>query len=81
MKKETLRAILRENKVPEHYYNLDNTGEVDQRVCLDFDGETWMVYYFERGKMFNLDKYQTEDEACTNILNRLVKENRLSNIM
>lgn len=73
MKKEKLRNLLREKKVPDYYYNLDDAGEIDQRVCLEFDGESWSVYYSERGKMFDLVKYQTEDEACIDILNRLVK--------
>jgi len=73
MKKEKLQNILREKNVPDYYYNLDNIGEIDQRVCLEFNGENWMVYYSERGKKFDLIKYQTEDEACSDILNRLVK--------
>ena len=73
MKKEELQNFLREKKVPDYYYNLDNVGEIDQRVCLEFDGESWMVYYSERGKMFDLVKYHSEDEACSDILNRLVK--------
>ncbi len=73
MKKEELQNFLREKKVPDYYYNLNNVGEIDQRVCLEFDGGSWMVYYSERGKMFDLIKYQSEDEACSDILNRLVK--------
>ena len=73
MKKEELQNLLREKKVPDYYYNLDNVGEIDQRVCLEFNGESWIVYYSERGKRFDLVKYSTEDEACNDILNRLVK--------
>lgn len=73
MQKQKLRNLLQLKNVPDYYYNLDNVGEIDQKVCLEFDGESWIVYYSERGKMFDLVKYQTEDEACRDILSRLVK--------
>lgn len=72
MKKEELRNILRKKGVPDYYYNIDAIGEVDQRVCLTFDGEKWEVCYSERGKKFDVIMYQTEDEACEEVLKRLV---------
>jgi hypothetical protein len=73
LKTKELRRILREKNVPDYYYNLDNFGEIDQRVCLEPDGDGWLVYYSERGQMFNLVKYRTEEEACNDILHRLVE--------
>lgn len=73
MKKEELRNCLKDKKIPEYYYNLDIAGEIDQRVCLEFNGKGWIVYYSERGKKFDLTKYETEDEACDDVYNRLVK--------
>jgi hypothetical protein len=68
MKKEELRKMLLEKKVPD----LDTIEEIDQKICLEYDGKDWIVYYSERGKRFNLVKYHTGDEACDDIFNRLM---------
>lgn len=74
MKKEELRKSLQEKSVPEYYYNIDTIGEIDQRVCLEFDDGKWIVYYSERGKKFDLVKYQIEEEACDDIFTRLLNQ-------
>ena len=72
MNKNELKRLLEEKQIPVYYYNLDGTGEVDQRVCLEKKGQEWIVYYSERGKRFDTKKYLIEAEACQDILNRLV---------
>jgi hypothetical protein len=71
MNKEELRALLIAKNIPEYYFNLDGFGEVDQRVCLEYK-EEWIVYYSERGKKFDICRFNTENEACQEILKRLL---------
>ena len=35
-------------------------------------GQEWIVYYSERGKQFDIKRFSTENEACEDILKRLV---------
>lgn len=72
MNKNELRRLLMTKHIPSYYYNLDGIGEVDQRVCLENEGHEWIVYYSERDKQFDIKRFSTEDEACEDILKRLV---------
>ncbi|KLU65353.1 hypothetical protein DEAC_c29050 [Desulfosporosinus acididurans] len=71
MNRKELRNLLKIKGVPEYYYNLDEVGETDQKVCLGIDNQGWIVYYSERGNKFDLLTFSTEDEACKDILKRL----------
>ncbi|MFD1739542.1 hypothetical protein ACFSCX_23965 [Bacillus salitolerans] len=73
MNKSELKSMLEIKQIPTYYYNLDGIGEVDQRVCLEKEGQEWIVFYSERGKRFDIKRFNTEDEACQDILNRLVE--------
>jgi hypothetical protein len=70
MNKEQLKNLLKAKQIPDYFYNLDAVGETDQRVCLEFNMQGWVVYYSERGKKFDLMSFSTEDEACQEVLNR-----------
>ena len=72
MNKNELKSVLIVKQIPNYYYNLDGVGEIDQRVCLENEGQEWIVYYSERGKRFDIRRFSTEDEACQDILERLV---------
>ena len=74
MKKSELKQALKLNSVPEYYYNIDGTGEVDQKVCLENINSKWSVYYCERGKKFDECIFNSEEEACQNIYERLVQQ-------
>jgi hypothetical protein len=71
MNKGKLKRILISNNIPDYYYNLDEEGETDQRVCLEKDGNEWLVYYSERGKRFYLESFDNEEKACKEVLKRL----------
>lgn len=70
MNKKMLKYILMKNNVPEWYYNIDGYGETDQRVCLKEDGNRWKVYFTERGEELDISYYNSENEACKEILER-----------
>lgn len=70
-----VRRILKENGIPDHYYNLDEYGETDMRICMERAGERWRVYYTERGKVFEEKYFDEQTEACLDVLDRFhIKE-------
>lgn len=68
MNRELLRETLRRNNIPDHYYNIDEKGETDQRVCMKKEGNRWKVYYTERGRESRVEFFDTEPEACRSVL-------------
>lgn len=70
MNRELLRKTLRRNNIPDHYYNIDEKGETDQRVCMKKEGDRWKVYFSERGEEIFEDFFDTEPEACRGVLKR-----------
>ena len=73
MRRFELKQALNAKNVPAYYYNIDEIGEIDQRVCLEYIDSKWNVYYSERGKKFDLSIFDSEEEACQNLYDRLVK--------
>lgn len=45
MNKEILKKILRRNNIPDHYYNVDEKGETDLRVCMKKESDRWKVFF------------------------------------
>ena len=76
MKKEELRKILEEMKVPAHLYNLDGKGRDDERLCLRCNNEEWEIYYSERGVKTTCLKFASEDEACQHLYTMLKPRHR-----
>lgn len=70
MNRELLRETLRRNNIPDHYYNIDEKGETDQRVCMKKEGDRWKVYFSERGEENSEEFFDTEPEACRGVLKR-----------
>ncbi len=70
MNKKKLKEILNKNKIPEWYYNIDELGETDQRVCLKEEDGRWKVYFTERGEESSIKFCDSEAEACEEILMR-----------
>jgi hypothetical protein len=74
MKKNELKHALHLKNVPEYYYNIDGIGEVDQKVCIEYINSKWSVYYSERGKKFDEHTFDSEEEACKNLYERLIQQ-------
>lgn len=70
MNVSTLRAELLERGInPQFYRILDAPGEATW--CIRKQGETWLVFYFERGIKFHLQRFKSESSACEYFYNRL----------
>lgn len=75
MNKSDLKQLLNRNNIPEWYYNLDEKGETDQRVCLKKENNIWKVYFTERGEELFVMHFNSESEACDEILRRFKRFN------
>ncbi|MDE6592911.1 MAG: hypothetical protein K2K57_07610 [Oscillospiraceae bacterium] len=70
-----VKRILKENGIPDHYYNLDGIWETDRKICLARAGDGWRVYYTERGKVSREKYFDEQAEACLDVLDRFnIKE-------
>lgn len=70
MNRELLRETLRRNNIPDYYYNINEKGETDQRVCMKKVGGRWKVYFSEQGEEIFEEFFDTEPEACRGVLKR-----------
>lgn len=73
MSVEELRDLLRRKPVPEDAFVL-NGAAVDQAYILDSDGRQWSVYYSERGLRIDERRFDSEDDACAEMLRRLRRD-------
>lgn len=75
MNREELKKALDEAGVHSHYYSLNGLqgGPYDGTSILEKEGNKWLVYYFERGRKWDLQYFNTEDEACRYFLQKLTK--------
>jgi hypothetical protein len=55
---------------PQSYRVLDAPGE--STWCIRKQGKAWLVFYFERGAKWELQRFVTEDAACEYFLNRII---------
>ncbi len=45
----------------------------DSTWCIERRGKTWLVFWFERGTRFDLQRFKTEGAACEYFLNQVVR--------
>jgi hypothetical protein len=65
-----LRATLSEcGTNPQGYRVLDAPDEATW--CIRKQGKIWLVFYFERGTKWELQRFKTETSACEYFLNRV----------
>jgi hypothetical protein len=69
MNRMQLLSVLDEKGVPSSYYSIK--GAKEDRVCLDSKEGKWVVFYIERGNKDILGEFDTEDEACAFMLDKL----------
>lgn len=70
MNLEVLLTKLIEENIPSDSYSMQG-GLPNDRYCIEKTNYGWDVYYSERGIRTNLKHYDSEDEACNDIYNRL----------
>ena len=56
-----------------HLYNLRDKGPVDNRICCNQINNKWFVFYGESGEKINETEFETESDACIEVLKRLVE--------
>jgi hypothetical protein len=73
-----LRRKLEEEGVPPDVYDLDIEGMAlpSERYCLRTEGKSrWLTYFSERGSRTAEHVWLSEDQACSYLLEVLVREN------
>jgi hypothetical protein len=70
---QELKMKLQDMGVPREWYHLENHGNDDQRLCIVEENDRWLVYYSERGSRFRIAEFDNEDDACGELLNRIIK--------
>jgi hypothetical protein len=58
-----LRDELGQAGIPANLYSLDG-GLWGDRLCIENQGPSWIVYHSERGQRHDEVVFTTEDEAC-----------------
>ncbi|EJW2002099.1 hypothetical protein QB794_004571 [Salmonella enterica] len=70
MRKVELKELLEKEKVSKSIYSLDG-GLPNEKLCLDFENNKWIVYYSERGLRTGIIEFIVEDDACNYIYNQI----------
>ena len=73
---EELKKALDKAGVKPIYYSLHGLsgGPYDGASILEKERDKWVYYYCERGGKFDLQYFDTEDEACKHILQILIRD-------
>lgn len=72
MKISELAQVLNDECFPEYSYCLHG-GLPNDMFCIEYNEGSWDVYYSERGNKTDLKKYGIEDDACQDLLARLIR--------
>lgn len=75
MKKADLVQRLKSEDINEYAYCL-NGGFPNEAYTLGHNGDTWEVYYSERGQKTGLQVFDNEDDACDYFYSYLIKGSR-----
>jgi hypothetical protein len=70
--RDDLRLATAHEGIRETSYSID--GDEDETYCLGIAPGGWSVWFSERGHRNDEVFYETEDEACSDLLLRLVKD-------
>src|SRR5262245_35030229 len=81
--RERLQAAAARAGIPRSAFHLPNQDDrvriVDDDIyVLEIVEGGWAVYYLERGRRLSEEVFDTEDEACSELLMRLMSSNRIS---
>lgn len=73
MNRADLRAAAEREGVLPSSYSLEG-GVPDDTYVLSIEEGGWSVYFAERGRRIDESRFDTEDEACDELLLRLVRD-------
>ena len=73
---EELKKVLDKEGIKPIYYSLNGIrgDQEDGTSILEKKGNKWVYYYYERRGKFDLQYFDTEDEACKYILQILIRD-------
>ena len=64
---------LLKEEIPKNWYMLTDKGISDMRTCIRLIDGKWSVYFSERGGKFMIKTFDTESEACFELLSRMLQ--------
>lgn len=67
-----LKRILKRKGIAEYHYRICEKGIDDDKINLDYEDGKWIVYYSERGKVFDKKIFDSESEACEEALAQII---------
>jgi hypothetical protein len=73
MDRASLRELLDRENVDPRAYAFGGSNP-DEQYCLEEEPAGWHVYYAERGLRRNERVYDDEDEACRDLLDRVLRD-------
>lgn len=59
--------------VPEYAFWLGPVNKAEMVNGLILDGNRWMVYYRERGRLSSVVHFDTQEEACDELYARIIR--------
>lgn len=69
-----LKERLEREKVSKSLYNLNGGIGLNDRLVIEKTKEgRWSVFYTEKGCVFDTKEFNTESEACDELLKRILK--------
>ncbi|GHB76213.1 hypothetical protein GCM10008107_27100 [Psychrosphaera saromensis] len=72
MNRVELKIVLDAEQIKENTYSLvAKDFDPNEVTCLRKKGESWVVYYSERGLQTGKELFKTESEACIHLLELL----------
>lgn len=72
MRVNELADLLAECGIPSRAYTLN--GDETETHCLVHDGDSWVVYYSQRGRRDHALSFSTESDACLGLIDRLLSD-------
>jgi hypothetical protein len=57
--------------IPSRWFLIGDKGNTDNKTVLRLIDNKWAVYYSQRGGKYELKTFETEDEACNELLLRM----------
>ncbi|EAB1775885.1 TPA: hypothetical protein ACIUI8_004605 [Salmonella enterica subsp. enterica serovar Wangata] len=70
MKKNEVKVLLEKGKISKSIYSLDG-GLPNEKLCIDFEHNRWIVYYSERGINTGIVEFLNESDACDYLYNQI----------
>jgi hypothetical protein len=67
----SLKSVLEDGEFRADGYRILEAAS-ESTWCIKKQGKTWLVFYFERGTKFELQRFKEESAACEYFYNRIV---------